>query len=62
MAVDPVCGMHVDENAARPKEQYTSTHAGQTYRFCSHECKDKSIKLPSSTLASRPEVPARRQS
>jgi len=39
MAVDPVCGIHVDERAAVPEEEYTSEYAGQTFYFCSCDCK-----------------------
>ena len=39
MAVDPVCGSHVDEQAAHPAEEYTSDYAGQTFYFCSDDCK-----------------------
>jgi Cu+-exporting ATPase len=36
MAVDPVCGMEVDERTARRAE-----HEGQTYYFCSPGCRDR---------------------
>ena len=39
MAVDPVCGIHVDERAATPPEQYTSTYHDDTFYFCSADCK-----------------------
>jgi len=45
MAVDPVCGMQVDENAAAP-ERYTSQHSGQTFYFCSEECKQEFDENP----------------
>ncbi len=35
MAIDPVCGMQVDEQAA----QYTSEYKGKVYYFCSASCK-----------------------
>jgi P-type Cu+ transporter len=35
MAKDPVCGMMVNEQEAAA----TSQHGGQTYYFCSTECK-----------------------
>jgi YHS domain-containing protein len=35
MAVDPVCGMEVDEAAARFKTEYK----GRTYYFCAPGCK-----------------------
>ena len=37
MAIDPVCGMEVDERIARE----TATEHGQTYYFCSKDCKDE---------------------
>ncbi len=36
MTKDPVCGMTVDNDS-----QHRSTHAGQTYLFCSPGCKTK---------------------
>ena len=35
MAIDPVCGMEVDERTATDK----ATHQGETYFFCSKEWK-----------------------
>ncbi len=35
MAKDPVCGMEVDPSTA----QHTSEYQGQTYYFCSPNCK-----------------------
>ena len=34
MAIDPVCGMNVDEDSA----QWHSEHQGETYYFCSPGC------------------------
>lgn len=42
MAIDPVCGMSVDENTAPAKANYQ----GQTYYFCSTECKTKFEQEP----------------
>jgi P-type Cu+ transporter len=39
MAVDPVCGIHVDERTAQPAEQYTAEYGGETFYFCSEDCK-----------------------
>jgi YHS domain-containing protein len=39
MAVDPVCGIHVDERAATPEEEYTSEYSGEVFYFCSDDCK-----------------------
>lgn len=36
MTKDPVCGMTVDD-----KSPHRSTHAGQTWLFCSAGCKTK---------------------
>lgn len=35
MAIDPVCGMHVDEKTAKFKTEYK----GETYYFCAPGCK-----------------------
>jgi len=40
MAVDPVCGIPVDEQVPSPTEQYTAQYGGQTFYFCSEECKE----------------------
>lgn len=37
-AIDPVCGMLVDEEAAR-RENLTSEHDGRTHYFCNEVCK-----------------------
>jgi Cu+-exporting ATPase len=42
MTKDPVCGMNVDEN----RSQYNSQHEGQTYNFCSEQCKNKFDEEP----------------
>ena len=40
--IDPVCGMHID-----PKEAPdTSSYQGQTYYFCSQECKQEFDRSP----------------
>jgi len=36
MAIDPVCGMRVDEKTAE-----RSTYAGKTFYFCSKTCKQE---------------------
>ena len=51
---DPVCGMQVDEQKAANQSQFQ----GQTYYFCSEECKEKFDRNPqqyagSSTQAQR---------
>jgi Cu+-exporting ATPase len=39
---DPVCGMEVDEQSAAGRSQ----HQGQTYYFCSQDCKKKFDQNP----------------
>jgi len=39
---DPVCNMQVDEQTAAGRSQYQ----GQTYYFCSHDCKEKFDRNP----------------
>jgi len=44
--VDPVCGMRVGDDA---KDQ--ATFQGQTYKFCSPECRDKFEQNPQRYVA-----------
>ncbi|PYS25936.1 MAG: YHS domain-containing protein [Acidobacteria bacterium] len=37
MAIDPVCGMEVDERSTKDK----STYLGVAYFFCSKDCKEE---------------------
>lgn len=46
MTKDLVCGMTVDN-----KSPYRSTHAGQTYVFCSPACKTKFDQEPGRYVA-----------
>jgi YHS domain-containing protein len=46
MAIDPVCGMKVDEKKAVHKSQYK----GVTYYFCSNTCKVNFEKEPEKYL------------
>ncbi|HEY2933601.1 MAG TPA: YHS domain-containing protein [Acidobacteriota bacterium] len=39
---DPVCGMKVNENSAADKSDYM----GETYYFCSRQCKQKFDQNP----------------
>jgi Cu+-exporting ATPase len=48
MAVDPVCGMQVDEKSAAATYQYK----GQTYYFCAPGCKAAFEKDPEKYLGS----------
>lgn len=43
LSIDPVCGMEVDEGAAK----YKTTYWGQTYFFCSEECEHRFNENPS---------------
>jgi Cu+-exporting ATPase len=42
MNTDPVCGMKVDENNSQHQMQY----GGQTYSFCSQQCKNEFEQNP----------------
>jgi len=43
MAIDPVCGMKVDEDTT----EFQSTYAGKEFYFCSEECENKFEENPS---------------
>ncbi len=47
MALDPVCGMEVEEATA----QWTSEHGGVTYYFCAPGCKASFDQDPEKYLA-----------
>jgi YHS domain-containing protein len=47
MAIDPVCGMEVDEKTAQWKSEYKGT----TYYFCSSGCKGSFDKDPEKYLS-----------
>ena len=42
MAIDPVCGMEVDENAAPATAEYD----GEVYFFCSEKCRQEFLQNP----------------
>jgi Cu+-exporting ATPase len=42
LAKDPICGMQVDEKKAK----FRSEHGGQTFYFCSAQCKNTFDKDP----------------
>ncbi len=42
MAVDPVCGMQVDEN----KAEWTAEYKGETYYFCAPGCRAAFVEAP----------------
>ncbi len=48
MAIDPVCGMEVDEQSAAA----TSEYKGKTYYFCAPGCKAAFDKDPEKYLSS----------
>jgi len=54
MAIDPVCGMQVDEKTAAHK----SEHDGQTYYFCAPGCKRSFDQNPDKHLAASGSGPA----
>jgi len=47
MAIDPVCGMEVDERTAAA----TSTYKGKTYHFCAPGCKKEFDENPEEFIA-----------
>jgi len=49
-AKDPVCGMDVDLAAGKP----STTHAGETFHFCSDGCRRKFEAEPAKYLAAKP--------
>ena len=53
MERDPVCGMAVDPDDAED----SSTYQGNTYYFCSSDCKRKFDQGPSQYI-SRPQQPS----
>ena len=48
MAIDPVCGMQVDQRTGLSAER-----DGQTFYFCSEHCRRKFLEQPSPAGASR---------
>lgn len=56
MAIDPVCGMEVDENTALHKSEYD----GKLYTFCSPGCKRDFDREPNKYIG-RAEPPPQRQ-
>jgi YHS domain-containing protein len=46
MAIDPVCGMEVEEKTAEGYEPNTSQYGGQTFYFCSQECRRRFEQAP----------------
>ena len=52
MAIDPVCGMEVDERTSKDKAVYEGT----TYFFCSKDCKDEFDASPSDYIGGEEEM------
>ncbi len=52
MAIDPVCGMEVDERATKDK----AAHGGTTYYFCSKDCKDEFEASPEDYIGREDEM------
>ncbi|HSB88442.1 MAG TPA: YHS domain-containing protein [Anaerolineales bacterium] len=50
MAIDPVCGMTVDEKTATLKSEFS----GKTYYFCGPGCKRSFDKEPAKYAAAMP--------
>ena len=46
MPIDPVCGMEVSEDSAAAQSEYQ----GQTYYFCSQECKNAFDQNPEEVI------------
>jgi YHS domain-containing protein len=40
MAVDPVCGIQVEEPTSPSTDQYIAQYGNQTFHFCSEDCKE----------------------
>jgi YHS domain-containing protein len=57
MAVDPVCGIHVDERAAQPAEQYTAEYGGERFTSVPKTVNRFLKRLRSSTHASQRNFP-----
>jgi Cu+-exporting ATPase len=52
MAIDPVCGMEVDERTAKEK----TIHEGTTYYFCSKDCREEFLASPADYLGGEEEM------
>ena len=52
MAIDPVCGMEVDESSTKDK----AIHQGETYYFCSTDCKDEFQASPEDYIGGEEEM------
>jgi Cu+-exporting ATPase len=52
MAIDPVCGMEVNETATQDR----STFNGQTYYFCSTDCREEFDAAPEDYIGGDEEI------
>ncbi|HMF01447.1 MAG TPA: YHS domain-containing protein [Terriglobia bacterium] len=52
MAIDPVCGMEVDERTTKEKAMYEGT----AYYFCSKDCKDEFQTSPEDYIGGEEEM------
>ena len=46
MAIDPVCGMEVDDRTTKDR----ATYEGHTYYFCSSDCREEFQSSPGDYL------------
>lgn len=51
MAVDPVCGMQIDENQV----EWTAEYEGETYYFCAPGCRAAFLEAPRQYSHHRPD-------
>lgn len=49
MPIDPICGVHVDED-----EAVTANYKGKTYYFCCDECKEEFLEAPEEFISELP--------
>jgi len=52
MAIDPVCGMEVDDRSAKERV----THEGTTYYFCSRDCMEEFQAAPEDYIGGEEEL------
>ena len=52
MAIDPVCGMEVDERTTKER----TTHEGTTYYFCSADCREEFQASPEDYIGGEEEM------
>lgn len=50
---DPVCGMHVTYETAQARSEYD----GQTYYFCSIDCKESFDRAPETYVGQEEDLP-----